>query len=114
MTLYHEPRPDRARTLAMGLTGDARPAADLAELAAFVRADPNEQLVIIGASVDRAAALAFAAAHRLTRPSLGATATVVIVPNAAPPIPPEPWLRSGLITVQEAAASVDRLSRLPP
>jgi pilus assembly protein CpaE len=71
MTLYHEPRPDRAAALTAGLTGTPRAAADLAELAALVRADPNEQLVIIGASVAQADAIAFAAAHRMTRPSLG-------------------------------------------
>ncbi len=71
MTLYHEPRPDRVPAVAAALTGTPRAAADLAELAALVRADPNELLVILGAGVALADAVAFAAAHRLTRPSLG-------------------------------------------
>ncbi|MCW2641078.1 MAG: response regulator [Dactylosporangium sp.] len=71
MTLYYEPEADRARALASVLGGQPHGAQDLAELAALVRADPDTQLVILGASVELAEAVAFAAQHRLARPSLG-------------------------------------------
>jgi pilus assembly protein CpaE len=71
VTLYYEPNADRARMLAEVLAGQPYGVDDLAELASLVRADPGVQLVIIGASVDLADAVAFAAQHRLTRPSLG-------------------------------------------
>ncbi|NJC73589.1 P-loop NTPase [Planosporangium thailandense] len=71
MTLYYEPLPDRARTLVEILGGQPHGAADLAELAALVRADPGAQLVILGSSVNLAEAVTFAAQHRLTRPTLG-------------------------------------------
>jgi pilus assembly protein CpaE len=71
MTLYYEPLADRAHALVTVLGGQPRAAQDLAELAALVRADPDAQLVILGASVELAEAVAFAAQHRLTRPTLG-------------------------------------------
>jgi pilus assembly protein CpaE len=71
VTLYFEPHADRARALAEVLGGAPHGAEDLAELASLVRADPSAQLVILGASVGLAEAVAFAAQHRLTRPSLG-------------------------------------------
>jgi hypothetical protein len=49
----------------------------------------------------------------MTRPSERATASVVTVPKVAPPTPPLPWVRSGLITVKLAAELVDLFTRLP-
>ncbi|MGC9668321.1 AAA family ATPase [Planosporangium sp. 12N6] len=71
MALYYEPQADRARFLAAVLGDQAHGAPDLAELATLVRADPDMQLVVLGAGVDLTDAVAFAAQHRLTRPSLG-------------------------------------------
>jgi pilus assembly protein CpaE len=71
VTLYYEPHADRARTLAEAMGGQPHGAESLAELTSLVRADPGAQLVILGASVDLADAVAFAAQHRLTRPLLG-------------------------------------------
>jgi pilus assembly protein CpaE len=71
MVLYYEPQADRARLLDALLGEQAHAAQDLAELAALVIADPDTLLVVLGAGVDLADTVAFAAQHRLTRPSLG-------------------------------------------
>jgi hypothetical protein len=49
----------------------------------------------------------------MTRPSVRATPTLVTVPKVAPPMPPLPRVRSGLMTVKLAAAVVERFTRVP-
>ena len=66
--IYYEP--ERAGPI-LDVFPDAHGAADLAELAALVHADPGAQLVILGPTVTLPDAVGFAARHRLTRPSLG-------------------------------------------
>jgi pilus assembly protein CpaE len=71
MTLYVEPVADRARGLAAVLGPRAQAAATLDELAALVRADRAEQLVVLGAGVPLSEALAFTGQQRLSHPTLG-------------------------------------------
>ena len=66
--IYYEP--ERAGPI-LDVFPDAHGAADLAELAALVHADPAAQLVILGPTVTLPDAVGFAARHRLARPSLG-------------------------------------------
>jgi len=71
MTVYCEPDPDRpypgGGPLARGVhTVDSVPA-----LVAALDADRDTQLVVLGAGVDLAAALGFAARQRIDRPTLG-------------------------------------------
>ncbi len=75
MTLYFEPRPERARLLAEALEPQARQAVSLEELADLVNADRAEQLVVLGPGVKLPDALAFAGRQRLHRPALGVVLT---------------------------------------
>src|SRR5206468_8677488 len=71
MTLYVEPVADRARGLAAVLGPRAQAAGTLAELAELVRHDRAEQLVVLGAGVPLADALAFTSQQRLSHGTLG-------------------------------------------
>jgi pilus assembly protein CpaE len=75
MTLYFEPRPERAKSLAEVLEPHARLAGSLDELADMVNADRAEQLVVLGSGVKLADALAFAGHQRSHRPTLGVVLT---------------------------------------
>jgi pilus assembly protein CpaE len=71
VTLYFEPDPKRARGIAAMLGGEARTAADLANLARLLDAGNGAQLLLLGPGVPLDDALRIASGHRLTHPALG-------------------------------------------
>jgi pilus assembly protein CpaE len=75
MTLYFEPRPDRATHLAEALEPQARMATGLDELGDLLGADRGEQLVVLGPGVKLQDALAFTGYQRLHRSALGVVLT---------------------------------------
>jgi pilus assembly protein CpaE len=71
MTLYFEPRRDRAKSLADVLDPQARSADSLDELATLIDADRGEQLVVLGPGIKLPDALTFADRLRMHRAGLG-------------------------------------------
>src|SRR4051812_40595687 len=99
MTLYYEPRGDRAKNLIDALDPQARAADSLDELADLVYADRSEQLIVLGSGVKLSDALAFTGQHRLHRPALG----VVLLRDFVDVAVLGEAIRSGVREVVEAA-----------
>src|ERR671927_420803 len=71
MTLYFEPKPERAKAMVDALGTAARAAKNVDDLFRLVDSDRSEQLVVFGPQVRLAEAMMFANKQRLHRPSLG-------------------------------------------
>jgi len=99
MILFTEPDQERTTTLGAVLGPDAKPTADLADLAELVAANATVSLAVLGPGVPLAAALRFAEIHRVSRPALG----VVLVRDVVDVQVLGEAIRAGVREVADAA-----------